>query len=101
MTQQRLFDALMDLLERGLGELDAHGLLRPGTDPTWRAFTAAFIVLGPILVTEQIEARLDEDAFAPHNVRDRSACSLDILTHGLFRAAASNRDSDRTSGAGR
>lgn len=81
----RLFDALMDVLDTGLADLEARGHLVPGTDPVWRSFTTAFLILGPILLSRQIEARLSVDPFAPDVVRARSASNMGVLSHGLFR----------------
>lgn len=87
-ASQRLFDALLDLLDDGLAQLDAAGHLRPGTDPTWRAYTAAFVILGPVLLGRQIGARLHTDPFDPALVQARSASSRAVLQHGLFRSTS-------------
>jgi AcrR family transcriptional regulator len=84
-ASQRLFDALMDLVEAGLDRLDAMGHLVPATDPTWRSYSAAFLILGPVLLDRQIEARLHIDPFAPEVVWARSASTMAVLTRGLFR----------------
>jgi AcrR family transcriptional regulator len=81
----RLFDALLDLVDSGLVQLEAKGHLAQGTDVTWRSYTAAFIIFGPVLLHRQIEARIGRDPFAPDVVRARSACNLDVLRRGLFR----------------
>ncbi|HXH56147.1 maleylpyruvate isomerase N-terminal domain-containing protein [Iamia sp.] len=83
-ASQRLFDALTNLVTAGLDDLEEAGLVRPGTDRTWRAYTVLFIVLGPIVLSRQLEARLRTDAFAPDVVSARSAANIDILQHGLF-----------------
>ena len=83
---QRLFDSLTDLVTDGLDTLESAGLVRAGTDRTWRAHTVLFIILGPILLSRQLEARLDVDAFAPEVIAARSATNIDILQHGLFTA---------------
>lgn len=84
-ASQRLFDQLMDLLEAGLASLEAAGHLQPGLDRTWRSYAAAFVILGPVLLGPQIEARLGVAAFAPEVVEARSACSMAVLRHGLLR----------------
>lgn len=83
-ASQRLFDELTDLIHAGLELLEGTGVVRPGTDPTWRAYAILFIVLGPILLGRQLEARLGVDAFDPAVVSARSASNIDILRHGLF-----------------
>jgi len=85
-ASERLFDALMDLVDSGLATLDASGHLVHGLDVTWRSYTAVFVILGPALLHRQIAARLGADAFAPEVVRARSACNMAILHHGLFRS---------------
>lgn len=84
-ASHRLFDALMDLVETGLAALESSGHLVAGTDRAWRSYTVGFIVLGPVLLSHQIEARLGDDPFDPAVVRARSACNLAVLQHGLFR----------------
>lgn len=83
-ASHRLFDALTDLVTAGLDDLEEVGLARPGTDRTWRANTVLFLVLGPIVLSRQLEARLHTDALAPDVVSARSAANIDILEHGLF-----------------
>jgi AcrR family transcriptional regulator len=83
-SSQRLFDALADLVQDGLASLEGAGVVRRGTDPVWRAYVVLFIVLGPIVLSRQIEAREGEDAFAPAVVRARSTSNVDILRRGLF-----------------
>ena len=80
----RLFDALVDLVGEGLDTLEAGGQVRRGSDRTWRAYAVLFIILGPMVLSRQIEARLGVDAFDPAIVRARSACNIEILQHGLF-----------------
>lgn len=84
-ASHRLFGALMDLVDAGLAALEERGHLVPGTDRMWRSYTATFIILGPVLLHRQIEARLGVDAFDPAIVQARSACNLAVLQHGLFR----------------
>jgi AcrR family transcriptional regulator len=88
---QRLFDALTELVAGGLDVLAASGVVRPGTDPTWRAHAVLFIILGPILLSRQLEARLGTDPFAPSVVAARSAANLDLLQHGLFAPGPRHR----------
>lgn len=88
---QRLFDALTDLVTDGLDTLESAGLVRRGTDRTWRAHTVLFIILGPIVLSRQLEARLGVDAFSPDVVEARSATNIDVLQHGLFTADPSSR----------
>lgn len=82
---ERLFAALMDLLDEGLAELEAGGHVRAGTDRTWRSYTTAFVIVGPVLLAPQIEARLGTDPFDPDVVRARSACNMSILRSGLLQ----------------
>lgn len=84
-ASQALFDAMVDLLERCFDDLDARGYLNPHIDPVWRSYTGVFIVLGPILLGSQIQARLGLDPFAPDVLEARSTCSTTILAEGLFR----------------
>lgn len=83
-ASQQLFDALSDLLTDGLGDLESAGLVRRGTDETWRTYAMLFIILGPILLGRQLESRLGTDAFAPDVVAARSASNIDLLRYGLF-----------------
>ena len=83
-ASQRLFDELSDLVKGGLEELERTGVVRRGTDPVWRAYAVLFIILGPILLGRQLEARLGTDPFDPAVVSARSTSNIDILRHGLF-----------------
>lgn len=86
---QRLFDALTELVVDGLAALERNGLVRRGTDPTWRAQAVLFIILGPILLGRQLEARLGRNPFDPDVVDARSSCNIDLLQRGLFVPAPS------------
>jgi TetR/AcrR family transcriptional regulator, regulator of cefoperazone and chloramphenicol sensitivity len=81
---QRLFDALTDVIAEGLQTLEDRGLIRKGTDPTWRAYAILFIILGPIVLGHQLEARLGRDPFDPEVVDMRSKLNIDLLQQGLF-----------------
>jgi AcrR family transcriptional regulator len=83
-ASQRLFDAVTDLVMDGLEQLERGGVVRRGTDPVWRAYAVLFIILGPVMLGRQLEARLGVDAFDPAVVQARSACNIDLLRHGLF-----------------
>jgi len=85
-ASQQLFDALVDLIDAGLMTLEAGGFVHGQLDRTWRSFAVLFIILGPIVLSRQIEARLQVDAFDPDVVHARSVCNIEILRHGLFRA---------------
>lgn len=85
---QLLFDSLTDLVVDGLTSLEKSGLVRSDTDPTWRAYAVLFIILGPILLGRQLEARLGVDPFAPDVVAARSSLNIDLLQRGLFTASA-------------
>jgi len=83
-STHRLFDAIIEIVDAGLTDLEGSGLVRRGTDRTWRSYAVLFIILGPVFLGRQIEARLGTDAFDPDVVRARSACNIDLLRHGLF-----------------
>jgi AcrR family transcriptional regulator len=83
-ASQRLFDSLVDVVTLGLDSLETTGVVRRGTDRKWRTYTVLFIILGPILLSRQLEARLQMDAFDPAVVSARSACNIDLLQRGLF-----------------
>lgn len=78
-SSQRLFDALTDLVTDGLDALEDARIVRRGTDRTWRAYAVLFIILGPIVLSRQLEARLHADAFDPDVVLARSTSNIDIL----------------------
>lgn len=83
-SSHRLFDELVDLIDAGFAELERAGLARRGTDRTWRTYAVLFIVLGPVFLSRQIEARLGVDAFTPDVVAARSACNVDLMRRGFF-----------------
>ncbi len=81
---QRLFDALSETVIDGLAELERRRLVRSNTDATWRAYAVLFIVLGPVLLGRQLEARLGQDPFDGEIVEARSRSNIDLLQRGLF-----------------
>lgn len=83
-SSQRLFDTLAETITDGLATLERRGVVRSGTDPTWRAHAVLFLILGPVLLGRPIETRLRMDPFDPDIVSARSASHIDLLQHGLF-----------------
>ena len=83
-ASHRLFDELVGIIDAGFAELERAHLVRSDTDRTWRTYAVLFVVLGPVFLARQIEARLGTDAFAPDIVRARSACNVDLMRHGFF-----------------
>jgi len=53
----------------------------------WRTYAVLFVILGPIMLSRQLEARLGADAFEPEVVRVRSTSNVDLFRHGLFTAS--------------
>lgn len=85
-TSHRLFDEVVDIVDGGLEELERRGVVRAGTDRTWRTYAVLSIILGPVFLSRQIEARLGVGAFDAAVVKARSASNIDLLRHGLFTA---------------
>jgi len=83
-ASQQLFDALVELITSGIDLLKQSGHVNRSADTMWSAYAVLFIVLGPILLNRQLEARLDADPFAPEIVAARSATNIRILQSGLF-----------------
>lgn len=83
-ASQQLFDALVELVTSGIDQLKQSGHVNRSADTMWSAYAVLFIVLGPILLNRQLEARLDADPFAPEIVAARSSTNIRILQSGLF-----------------
>jgi TetR/AcrR family transcriptional regulator, regulator of cefoperazone and chloramphenicol sensitivity len=83
-SSQHLFEALTEIISVGLDALEATGTVRSGMDPVWRAYAVLFIILGPIMLSRQLEAVLGTDAFDSDIVLARSTSNVDLLRHGLF-----------------
>jgi AcrR family transcriptional regulator len=95
-ASHRLFDELVDIIDAGFAQLEQAHLVRSDTDRTWRTYAVLFVVLGPVFLSRQIEARMGVDAFAPEIVAARSACNVDLVRRGFF--AVGTGASRRTSG---
>jgi len=83
-SSQRLFEALTEIISVGLDTLEATGMVRSGMDRVWRAYAVLFIILGPVMLSRQLEAVLGTDAFDPDVVLARSTSNVDLLRRGLF-----------------
>jgi len=83
-SSQHLFEELTEIISVGLDTLEATGMVRSGMDRVWRAYAVLFIILGPVMLSRQLEAVLGTDAFDPDVVLARSTSNVDLLRHGLF-----------------
>jgi TetR/AcrR family transcriptional regulator, regulator of cefoperazone and chloramphenicol sensitivity len=92
-----LVDRLFELTAEGLARLEEAGALRPVAHPRWRPYQVLWMIAGPLLFEPLLARHLDEP-FAPEVVRERSAASHDLISHGMLRPAAPPR---RKRGKGR
>jgi hypothetical protein len=72
--------------------LIAAGVLRPDSDPFWRAMHQVILVVGPLLLRPLIERELRGDLLSEENVtRWTQACS-DLLQRGLYAHSTLERE---------
>ena len=83
-ASHHLFDEIVAIIDAGFAELERAHLVRADTDRTWRTYAVLFVILGPVFLSRQIEARMGTDAFAPEVVAARSACNVDLMRRGFF-----------------
>ena len=64
--------------------LVAAGVLRPDTDPFWRAMHQVILVIGPLLLRPLIERELGGELLSEENVARWTRARTDLLQHGLY-----------------
>jgi TetR/AcrR family transcriptional regulator, regulator of cefoperazone and chloramphenicol sensitivity len=80
----RLLDTVLDLIEAQPDMMEGAGLVRRGTDRVLRAQCVCFVLLGPILLARQLEARLGASPFDPVRLARLANTNEDILRRGLY-----------------
>jgi TetR/AcrR family transcriptional regulator, regulator of cefoperazone and chloramphenicol sensitivity len=74
--------------------LIAAGVLRPETDPFWRAMHQVILVVGPLLLRPLIERELGGELLAADNVMRWTRARTDLLQHGLYAKASTKSGRD-------
>jgi AcrR family transcriptional regulator len=69
---------------RADGALVDAGVLRPGTDPDWRALQQLMLVVGPLMLRAHVERELGEPLYTPEGVERWMRANVDLLRNGIY-----------------
>ena len=87
-ASQTIFDELLALINKSLGQLQRAGGLRESPDPQWRPYQLLFVILGTLLLEPAIQSHFDQSVYEPDLRRERTAANYDLLSHGMFCTSA-------------
>jgi len=72
------------LLQQELNRVEAAGHLRHDANKVWLTFHLMFMQMGPVLLSEQIEAIIGMPSHSPEAIRDRGKENARILKYGIL-----------------
>jgi len=79
-----VFSDYFQLLQSELNRLEAVGHLRNGANKVWLTFHLMFMQMGPVYLSEQIEAIVGAPAHSPLALRERGNENAQILKFGVL-----------------
>lgn len=79
-----VFSDYFQLLQSELNRLEAVGHLRKGANKVWLTFHLMFMQMGPVYLSEQIEAIIGAPAHSPLAIRERGSENANILKFGVL-----------------
>ena len=79
-----VFSDYFQLLQSELNRLEAVGHLRKGANKVWLTFHLMFMQMGPVYLSEQIEAIVGAPAHSPLAIRERGNENAHILKFGVL-----------------
>jgi len=78
------FKAYFQFVQQELNRLEAAGHLRGDANKVWLTFNIIFVQLGPVFLSDQIEAIIGAPSHNADAVRERSAETIRILKYGIL-----------------
>jgi AcrR family transcriptional regulator len=81
-----VFRNYFQMLQGELNRLEAIGRLRKDVNKVWLTFQLMFMQMGPVYLSEQIEAIVGIPAHSPRAINERVEENGRILTHGVLAA---------------
>lgn len=78
------FKAYFQFVQQELNRLEVGGNLRGDANKVWLTFNIIFIQLGPVFLSEQIEAIIGTSSHKANAVRERSNETIRILKYGIL-----------------
>jgi AcrR family transcriptional regulator len=72
------------LLQQELNRIEAAGHLRGDANKTWLTFHIMYMQMGPVFLSEQIEAIIGMPSHSPEAVRERGRENARILKYGIL-----------------
>lgn len=72
------------LLQQELNRVEAAGHLRSDANRVWLTFHLMFMQMGPVFLSEQIEAIIGVPSHSPEAMRERARENERILIHGIL-----------------
>ncbi len=72
------------LLQQELNRMEAGGHLRGDANKVWLTFQLMFLQMGPVFLSEQIEAIVGVASHGPEAIRERGKENVRILTYGIL-----------------
>lgn len=79
-----VFQAYFQLLQSELNRLEAIGRLRKGANKVWLTFHLMFMQMGPVYLSEQIEAIVGAPAHSLLAIQERGDENRRTLKHGIL-----------------
>ncbi len=79
-----VFRDYFQLLQSELNRLEAIGHLRKGANKVWLTFQLMFMQMGPVYLSEQIEAIIGTPAHGPLAIRERGDENARTLKYGVI-----------------
>jgi len=78
------FKEYFQLLQHELNRVEAAGHLREDINKVWLVFLIMFMQMGPVFLSEQIEAIINMPSHSPQAVRERSKENERVLKYGIL-----------------
>ena len=85
------FKEYFQLVQQELNRIEAAGHLREDANKVWLTFNLILMQMGPVFLSEQIEAIVGAPSHSPDAIRERNKESARILKHGILAGPAATK----------